>query len=215
MDVPLTGRRAGKPVEQEILIRTIEVPGPHWVSGLIAAHGLIEARLVDVAHEETLADEAVRRVYRFAVGAQTPVTPNVVITDVLTIETYPPSSMRRVPEISVTAEFTPAVRAVPHEVWFRLSDNATFPMKRSVLLVATDDAPWSFSFAENLPPWLEISMERPAEETAPGVKRMLVSVNEQVREIVAGEEMPQRALVRIGCKHPECDEAELAIVVSR
>lgn len=208
-EVRLAGRRAGEAIEQEVLIRTIESPGPQWVSGLGGSQGFFDAHLVDVAHEEPLADEAVRRVYRFAVRSRTPVTPHAVVTDRLTIETNPPTSMRRVPAIPVTAEFTPAVRAVPHEVRLRIGDDSVFPMKRTVLLVATDDAPWSFALPDDLPDWLEVSADNLGGESAPGVKRLLVSVDEEARHVVSGETTPQRTMVRLRCTHPQCEDAEL------
>jgi Protein of unknown function (DUF1573) len=212
--VRLTGRQPGELVEQEVLVRALESPGPPWVTGLLSSQQSVEAELVEVADEEVLTEEAVRRVYRFVIRSRVPESPLAIITDNLTFATGPAESMKRLPSISITADLTPVIRAVPREVRFRVNDNATFPLERTVLLIPPDDTPWSFSLPEDIPSWLQIVADQPAGD-AGGVKRIRVRINEPVSEIVSEETPPHSEFVHVACTHPECDHADMTIVVSR
>lgn len=79
----ITAHRAGEPLSDQIVIRSVESPGPQWITGLIAERETLEAEVLELPAEKRLTDQAIRRSYLFKIRSHAPESPEHIKTDVL------------------------------------------------------------------------------------------------------------------------------------
>jgi hypothetical protein len=196
--IEMRATQAAGHAEATFIVHTVERAGSDfWLIGMESSDATVQATILGDPVEEQSVDNTVLRHYTIVVAAQAPGSAMEKVNARL-LPVVAGESSRHIPQIAVTLELDPPVRAVPEVLYINLEQEEAFPIVRRLIFRSSDGAEWDVEIPQGLPEW--ISVERRTSEQSARLVQLSVVISDSVL-LGDGDESVQ---LTFSCTHPDC-----------
>ncbi len=212
--VELTGTTPEQDVEQTFVVSVVEETSRTWLTGLTSDVAGFDLDHVELIKEEPLTQQTVRRWYQFRIHGWLPRIGEVT-SGALRFTTTGESSPKPIPVITLSATVMPAIRVVPRELVFRVGSGNQLPEPRRLLLIPSDDTPFSATISDDLPVWLTVTpVDGSTVQAGKSVMPFEIRISANVLDLLT-DQAPLESVIRFDSTHPDAPGLVATVSVAR